>query len=290
MKQKAIVLWSGGKDCNLALHLANEEGYEIAALVTFYSKTTAFLAHPKAWMDLQSRSLGIPHLLLEIREPFQENYEIELQKLKDQLGIEIAVSGDISEVHGNTNWISDRAKAVGMKAFLPLWHKDREEVMELLLKHHFEILITLVKSPWLQEAFVGKKIDRTLIETFQAIGQENGLDLCGEQGEYHTMAVYGPGYRSPITLNNYKIVQFEELFHLSETDLSLDGNYEVPALEKHKACVNCGIPFSCYTQGCWCAELPMIMPMEDVTDCLCPACLKAVIDEKLAANNWKKIS
>ena len=283
MKEKAIVLWSGGKDCNLALQLAKNEGYEILALVTFHSKSTEFRAHPKEWMELQSRSLGITHILLEIREPFAKNYELQLQKLKDQLGITVAVSGDISEVHGSSNWISERAKAIGMKVFLPLWHKNRKEVMDLLLRFNFEVVLSMVKSPWLQEEFVGRKIDSELIETFKSLEKENGLDLCGEQGEYHTMVLNGPAYRSPISLNRFKTVRHEELFHLTEINLSLDSDYNTPALEKHKLCDSCSKSFSCYTSGCWCGELPQIMPMENITDCLCPTCLKAAIEEKLLA-------
>ncbi|WP_430407002.1 diphthine--ammonia ligase [Fluviicola sp.] len=289
MKEKAIVLWSGGKDCNLALQLAKEEGYEIVALITFHSKSTEFRAHSREWMELQSKSLGIPHLLLEIQEPFAENYELQLQKLKDQLNITLAVSGDISEVHGNSNWISDRAQAVGIKTFLPLWHMDRTEVIKQLQEFDFEVLVTMVKSPWLDRTFVGRKMDSKLIEEFKALGIENGLDLCGEQGEYHTMVLNGPSYRSPILMNGFKIIQHEELFHLAEMNLSLDGKYKVPSLEKQKVCVQCGIPFSCYTQGCWCAELPMIMPMENTTDCLCSACLKSRINEKLIENDQKPI-
>ncbi len=289
MKEKALVLWSGGKDCNLALHLAKQEGYEITALVTFCSKSTEFRAHPKELMELQSKSLGIPHLLLGIQEPFAENYEIQLRKLKEQLGIELLVSGDISEVHASPNWISERAKVVGMKTFLPLWHVKREEVMRLLLKFKFEIILTMVKAPWLEARFAGRKIDPELLEEFRILGQENDLDLCGEQGEYHTMVLNGPGYRSAIEIKRYELIHHGEMTHLSNLELSLDGDYDVPALEKHKICVSCGIPFSCYTQGCWCAELPMIMPMENITDCLCPACLKSVINEKLIENNLDPI-
>lgn len=289
MKEKAIVLWSGGKDCNLALHLAKEKGYEIIALVTVHSKTTEFRAHPREWMELQSKSLGITHLLIEINEPFAENYEIQLQKLKDQLGISAAVSGDISEVHGNSNWITERAEAVGLKAFLPLWQKNREEVMELLLQCNFEAMLTMVKKPWLTENFAGKRIDQKLLEKFRILGKETGLDLCGEQGEYHTMVLNGPGYRSPIKLENYNLTQLDEMIHLSELKFSLDENYSAPALEKHKTCAKCQKPFSCYTDGCWCAELPLIMPMENSTDCLCPTCLKAAIDEKLKESRQSSI-
>ncbi|MNU63812.1 ATP-binding region [compost metagenome] len=281
MKGKAIVLWSGGKDCNLALQLAKQEGYNITALVTFCSESTEFRAHPKELMELQSKSLGIPHLFLKIREPFAENYELQLRKLKEQLEIEIVVSGDISEVHESPNWISERAKAVGLKTFLPLWHAEREDVMALLLKFNFEVILTMVKAPWLEKHFLGRRIDLDLLEEFRILGRQNGLDLCGEQGEYHTMVLDGPGYRTPIKLENYSLTQLDEMTHLSELKLSLDGDYHAPALEKRKKCVNCQKPFSCYTDGCWCAELPMIMPMENITDCLCPNCLKAAIDEKL---------
>jgi len=284
MKQKALVLWSGGKDCNLALQLAKRAGYEIVVLVTFHSSSTEFRGHPKEWMELQSRSLGISHLFIEIQEPFAEQYEVQLQKLKDQLGVQVAVSGDISEVHGAANWISERAKAVGMSAFLPLWHMERIKVMELLKEFGFEVVLTMVKAPWFDLPFAGRTLDKTLLKELKVLEKEKGLDLCGEQGEYHTMVSNGPGYRSPISLNAFNTIVHEESFHLSGLKLSLDGNYQAPALEKHKLCVNCGKAFSCYTAGCWCAELPMIMPMENITDCLCPNCLKAAIDEKLAIN------
>jgi uncharacterized protein (TIGR00290 family) len=289
MKEKAVVLWSGGKDCNLALQLAKEAGYEIVALVTFYSKSTEFRAHARELMDLQSKSLGIPHMMLEIGEPFIENYELQLSRLKDQLHIQTAISGDISEVHGNSNWISDRAKATGMNVFLPLWKMERTDVLELLQKFDFEVIITMVKSTHLDKKFLGRKIAPELIEEFKVLEKENGLDLCGEQGEYHSMVLNGPSYRSPVSLNNFSIVQSEDLIHLSEMEITLSGEYQVPTLEKQKQCVQCGVPFSCYTKGCWCSELPMIMPMENITDCLCPACLKAAINEKLVENNLKPI-
>lgn len=283
------MLWSGGKDCNLALYLAKRQELDIVALVTFYSHTTEFRAHPKELMELQSKSLGIPHLLLQIEEPFAENYENALTKLKDQLGIDVVVSGDISEVHGNSNWISERAMAVGLKPFLPLWHADRVDVMNQLLAANFDVLLTMVKEPWFDSSFLGRKINRELVKEFHQLGTENGLDLCGEQGEYHTMVLNGPHYRSPISIKKYTSVKYKEMFHFENIESSLECEYDVPTLEKSKVCVNCGIPFSCYTSGCWCADLPAIMPMENITDCLCPNCLTAEINRKLEGNNQDPI-
>lgn len=287
MAKNAVVMWSGGKDCNLALELAKEEGLDIVALLTFHSPATEFRAHSKELMNLQSKSIGIPHLMYEIQEPFAQNYELQLQKVKEQLHIEVLVSGDISEVHGNSNWLSDRAKAVGLETFLPLWHQERSFVLDELNKRKFDVILTMVKEPWFTSEFVGRRLDQTLISDLKAIAN---LDLCGEKGEYHTMVLNGPSYRSPITIHNYEVVQHEEMMHMNNIVATLNGEYTVPVLEKHKRCVVCGIDFSCYTAGCWCAELPMIMPMENITDCMCPKCLKNTINEKLIENNREPLA
>lgn len=227
MKKKAAVLWSGGKDCNLALFLTRQD-YDVVALITFCSASTTFRAHPVAWMEKQSCALGIPHVLIQISEPFAENYEYQLHKLKSETGIEVLVSGDISEVHGAPNWLSERAAAVGLEVFLPLWHAGREWILEQLLGNGFEVMLTMVKTPWMHADHVGRIFDRDLLEEFKLLEIQNGLDLCGEQGEYHTMVLNGPGYRSPISLNSFKVVLHEEMIQLSETELSLDGdNQEV---------------------------------------------------------------
>lgn len=274
-------MWSGGKDCNLALELAKEKGFDVIALLTFYSPTTEFRAHAKELMQLQSLSLGIPHLMYEIQEPYAENYELQLQKMKEQLYVQVVVSGDIAEVHGNSNWISERAKAAELETYLPLWKSDRRSVLKELLNRKFDIVLSMVKKPWFSSGFVGEILNSTMISKFEQI---QDLDLCGEQGEYHTMVLNGPSYRSPITIEDYKLVEYQEMMHMSDVVASLNGEYSVPVLEKFKRCAKCNNPFSCYTEGCWCAELPMIMPMENITDCLCPNCLKETINEKLLEN------
>ncbi len=231
---------------------------------------------------MQSQSLGIPHLFLEIGEPFAQQYELQLEKLKTQLGVSVVISGDISEVHGAPNWITDRAAAVGMETLLPLWHADRKTVLQQLVATGFEVIITLVKNPWLPESFVGKTLDAALIDELSMLHAENGMDICGENGEFHTMTLNGPGYRSPISIDSFQVAQHEDMSYLNVLTASLNGDYTVPTLTKQKVCVACEKAFSCYTQGCWCADLPMIMPMENITDCMCPACLKAMINTKLA--------
>jgi prepilin-type N-terminal cleavage/methylation domain-containing protein/prepilin-type processing-associated H-X9-DG protein len=44
---------------------------------------------------------------------------------------------------------------------------------------------------------------------------------------------------------------------------------------EQKVCPRCGARFECrVSAGCWCAELPVLDPVEPRTDCLCPKCLE----------------
>jgi hypothetical protein len=47
-----------------------------------------------------------------------------------------------------------------------------------------------------------------------------------------------------------------------------------------KTCAACGKSFGCFSQDCWCAELPHVMPMNPDSDCLCEDCLKKAVAKK----------
>ncbi len=49
-----------------------------------------------------------------------------------------------------------------------------------------------------------------------------------------------------------------------------------------KTCPACNARFTCSSEGCWCSEMPNIMPMNPSKGCLCPACLKEAIDKKIS--------
>ena len=51
---RAIVLWTGGKDCNLALHEARLKGFEIVRLITFSIDEKEMKAHPTEIMKTQA--------------------------------------------------------------------------------------------------------------------------------------------------------------------------------------------------------------------------------------------
>ena len=49
-------------------------------------------------------------------------------------------------------------------------------------------------------------------------------------------------------------------------------------------CPRCGMAFACGAgsrEGCWCMELPSLLPVAENSRCLCPDCLTLEIKEKL---------
>lgn len=55
-----------------------------------------------------------------------------------------------------------------------------------------------------------------------------------------------------------------------------------------KTCPKCDATFTCSPVDCWCSSLPPVMPLIPDAGCYCPACLKVMIDMKLAADAHTK--
>lgn len=120
--KNTIVSWTGGKDCALSYFLANELGYNIVGLVSFYSGNQKFKAHSDLLIKKQSEELGINWIKKIIEEPFDNGYESVLEKLKDEHNIEYIITGDIDFIDGHIkNYMVERCENIGLKVFNPIW-------------------------------------------------------------------------------------------------------------------------------------------------------------------------
>lgn len=188
----AAVLWTGGKDSALALHLSAPLG--VTELVTFVPPDAHFRAHHLGLMAYQARAVGLPHRQIVVEAPYEAGYERALESLRAS-GIERVVTGDIAEVGGQPNFITARAERVGMKVELPLWGVDRREHLRRIIELGFDVLLTFVNEPWLDASWVGRHLDTQALSELSQLSRENGLDPAGENGEYHSMVLAGPGWK-----------------------------------------------------------------------------------------------
>ena len=217
----AAMLWTGGKDSALAFYEAGLTGCHIRCLVTFAPPKPRFAAHPIEFMKKQALALELPHYLLEVNEPFREGYEDGIRSLKETKGIDALVTGDIAEVGGQPNWIRKCSKPISMNVLTPLWGWDRLALLHQLLSKEFRVVFSCVKTPWLTEKWIGRELDHEAIEELRALRAKSGLDLCGEEGEYHTLVMDAPSFKSSIEIRSFVNRSRDSLYYMDIQELEL---------------------------------------------------------------------
>lgn len=198
----------------MALHEARQDGYRVRCLVTFAPAEPDFLAHPLSFIRMQARALALPHHVLPISAPFEESYESGLRRLRDEMGIDCVVTGDIAAVNGNPNWIRERSRPVGIGVHTPLWGRDRNALLRQLLDRGFKAHFSCVNLRWLDESWVGRELNDAAIADLRIIRERNGLDLCGEEGEYHTLVIDGPQFTQAVPIPSYSRRVSESLAYM----------------------------------------------------------------------------
>ena len=206
---KAAVLWTGGKDSALAL-FASLNLYDIRRLICFVpADNRQFYAHPTQLMALQARKIGIPMVFLPISEPYKLSYRQQIEAIRDS-GIEVLITGDISTVGGMPNWIDDVAAGL-VGVHKPLWELDRYAILDTLISNKFEVICSLSYKKYFQPTITGRYLDSALISELKQLP----IDPCGEQGEYHTWVLDAPFFKTPVQLEDTRIVNAPEYCYLT---------------------------------------------------------------------------
>lgn len=89
----------------------------------------------------------------------------------------------------------------GMRGAYPLWGRDTRALLQQFIELGFKAIIVCVDPRQLASEFVGRLLDRTLLEQLPA-----GVDPCGENGEFHSFVFDGPNFSAPIPLRTGEIV------------------------------------------------------------------------------------
>lgn len=213
MTKKIIMSFSAGKDSILALYRMIKKGYEPIALLTTVKKN-----QEKSWthglgkefLHRISKSLDIPLLLVECDvNEYERKFEEALIKAKD-MGATMCVFGDI-DIELHKKWDVDRCKNAGIKAELPLWQQNREDLVYEFIDSGFTTIINKVNLKYMGIEFLGKELNREIIDDIKSTGS----DACGENGEYHTFVVDGPLFKNRIDFTNEGIVKDINYAHLN---------------------------------------------------------------------------
>lgn len=211
--KKFVLSFSSGKDSTLALDKLIQEGNQPTGLVTSFNEEidySWFHGIPPQILEKVADSIGITLVRVpNTAETYQERMELAMQEMKQQ-GALFCAFGDI-DIEQNAKWNTHLAEQAGMDAVMPLWQVPRAEVVKQFLDRGYTAMIkTISKASGIPTSFLGKPLNQEFIDYLEA----NDLDVCGENGEYHTLVVDGPLFSYPISYNTHDIHESEYAYSL----------------------------------------------------------------------------
>lgn len=206
--QKALFNWSSGKDSALALYktLQNPD-FKIEYLLTSVNQQFQRISMHGVRVELleaQAKSIGLPLKIMQIPEmPTMEVYENvmteTLSELKNE-GITHSVFGDIF-LEDLRKYREDQLLKIGFEGIFPLWKIPTQDLIQEFISLGFKTIVVCVNERYLDKSFVGRIIDQEFINDLP----EN-VDVCGENGEFHTFTFDGPIFSKPIQFEIGEIV------------------------------------------------------------------------------------
>lgn len=207
-KQKAIFNWSGGKDSALCLHkILINKNFDIQFLfTTLNGKNKRISMHgvSEHLLDMQAESINLPLKKLYLPEfTSMEEYNAKmteiLQKLKYE-GISHSVFGDIF-LEDLRKYRENQLSKLGIKAEFPLWGQKTHEVANAFIDKGFKAIIVSVDIRYLDQSFAGRIYDQSFLDDLP-----DGVDPCGENGEFHTFVFDGPIFKNSVMFEKGSIV------------------------------------------------------------------------------------
>lgn len=215
MKEKVLFSWSGGKDSALALYeLQKTKSYEIAALLTTITRDydrVSMHGVRTILLEMQAESLGIPlEKVFITKNSTNEQYERKMSEVMTKYlaaGVSSIVFGDIF-LEELRKYREDNLSKIGAKAIFPLWKKDTAVLAHEFIDSGFKAVITCIDSNHLNKTFIGSAFDKQFLSKLPP-----AVDLCGENGEFHSFVYDGPIFRQVISHTTGKVVLRENRFY-----------------------------------------------------------------------------
>ncbi len=209
-KQMTAAMWSGGKDSCLAVWRAVKSGVRVDKLVCMMHRGKSRAHGVDAdCIKAQGDAIGMD---VVVEEATWESYGDRLKRVFKEINADRVVFGDIY-LQEHREWIENICDEMGIEPIFPLWGEDTLKLAKEFISDGFEAYIIAVRKGKLSKDFLGRKFDLDFVE----FALENGIDPCGEDGEFHTYVVDGPIFRKkvPIDLTTGEIFESEKYYHMS---------------------------------------------------------------------------
>ncbi len=201
-KKKVLLSWSSGKDSAWALHqLQQDPAIEVVGLFSTLNQEferVAIHGVRKQLLMQQAECLGLPLRTLDLPWPCSnEDYA----RIMSGFVAEVVASGIRHMAFGDLFLEDVRAyrerqlEGTGIEPLFPLWGSDTTELAQRMIAAGLKAHISTLDPSKLAASLGGHAFDQALLAALPA-----GVDPCGENGEFHTLAVDGPMFLRPLAI------------------------------------------------------------------------------------------
>jgi uncharacterized protein (TIGR00290 family) len=210
MGQRVVMSWSGGKDSALALfQLLDDPRVDVIALLTTITEDYERVSMHGVRVELlraQAASIGLP--VIEVRIPpgcTNEIYEARMAQAYQHPLLESAdavASGDIW-LEGVRAYREERIRGAGKIPLFPIWGRASFELAAAFITSGFRAVVTCVDPKQADPTICGAEFDHELLGALVP----EGVDPCGENGEFHTFVYDGPFFTRTIAVSRGELVE-----------------------------------------------------------------------------------
>jgi len=216
-RPKALLSWSSGKDSAWALHRLREAGeVELVGLVTTINRAAgrvAMHAVREGLLERQARATGLPLWRVPIPSPCSNaQYEAAMAGVVARAvaaGIERMAFGDLflADIRA---YRERQLAGTGLAPSFPIWGLETGALAREMVAAGLRAYVTCVDPRQLDPAFAGRSFDAAFLDDLP-----EGVDPCGENGEFHTFAWAGPMFTEPVAVVPGPVVE-RDGFHFAD--------------------------------------------------------------------------
>jgi uncharacterized protein (TIGR00290 family) len=192
-RPKALISWSSGKDSAFALHEVRRAGeFDVVGALTSVTETFARVSIHGVRQEIllaQCEAAGLPPRIVPIPYPCPN----EIYEARIGAAVAAAAAEGITHIIFGDLFLADirayreqKLAGTGITPVFPLWQRPTLPLAHAMIECGLEAYIATVDLKKLPE-FAGRQFDAQLLADLP-----DGIDPCGENGEFHTCVVAGP--------------------------------------------------------------------------------------------------
>ena len=193
-KPKALISWSSGKDSAFSLYEVRRAGeFDVVGALTTVTETFERVSIHGVRQEIlraQCEAAGLPQRIVPIPYPCpNEVYEARMGE-----AVAAAVREGITHMIFGDLFLADirayreqKLAGTGITPIFPLWERPTPALAQAMIASGLEAYLATVDLKRLPAEFAGRRFDAQLLADLP-----EGIDPCGENGEFHTCVVAGP--------------------------------------------------------------------------------------------------